>query len=93
MQSRIINPEITPLKDEILKKIKELLPSPSNQKELSTITNFITFLESVYLGKPNKSDRLLMHAAKGIASLNESNFDVICGICFDCRMSNSVLKS
>ena len=67
MQSRIINPEITPLKDEILKKIKELLPSPSNQKELSTITNFITFLESVYLGKPqshlvNKSDSLLrMH--------------------------------
>lgn len=65
MQSRIINPEITPLKDEILKKIKELLPSPSNQKELSTITNFITFLESVYLGKPqshlvNKSDSLLM---------------------------------
>jgi len=64
MQSRIINPEITPLKDEILKKIKELLPPPSNQKELSTITNFITFLESVYLGKPqshlvNKSDSLL----------------------------------
>jgi hypothetical protein len=63
MQSRIINPEITPLKDEILKKIKELLPS--NQKELSTITKFITFLESVYLGKPqshlvNKPDHLLM---------------------------------
>ena len=67
MQARIINPEITPLKDKILKKIKELLPSPSNQKELSTITNFITFLESVYLGKPqchlvNKSPGLLtMH--------------------------------
>ena len=63
MQSRIINPEITHFKDEILKKIKELLPS--NQKELSTITNFITFLESVYLGKPqshlvNKADALLM---------------------------------
>lgn len=63
MQSRIINPEITPLKDEILKKIKELLPS--NQKELSTITKFITFLESVYLGKPqshlvNKPDYLLI---------------------------------
>jgi len=49
MQSRIINSEITSLKDEILKIIKGLLPS--NPNELSTIIQFITFLESVYLGK------------------------------------------
>ena len=49
MQSRIINPEITSLKDEILKIITKLLPS--NPSELSTIIPFITFLEGVYLGK------------------------------------------
>ena len=46
---RVINKEITPLKDEIIKIITGLLPS--NPSELSTIITFITFLEGVYLGK------------------------------------------
>jgi hypothetical protein len=48
MQSRIINPEITSLKDEILKIITKLLLS--NPSELYIIIQFITFLEGVYLG-------------------------------------------
>jgi hypothetical protein len=48
MASRKINPEITLLKNEIIKIITGLLPS--NPSDLSTIIKFITFLEGVYLG-------------------------------------------